>query len=184
MHSDNQLIKKVNRTGDRGAADELIQRYYQEIYAFAYKQTLDAELSMDLTQEIFITVLKGLPLFESKKASFRTWLYRVASNKIIDYFRSSYHRQHMLETNLEDIEEEYYDDMEAVYIQKIYEEQLIQKAMAILVEFGNEWVQIFQLKLFQNKTFLEISKEMNIPENTVKTRYYTMQKKLRKELRL
>ena len=71
MHSDNQLIKKVNRTGDRKAANELIERYYQEIYAFAYKQTLDIELAMDLTQEIFITVLKGLPMFEPKKASFR-----------------------------------------------------------------------------------------------------------------
>lgn len=184
MHSDNQLIKKVNRTGDRNAANELIERYYQEIFAFAYKQTLDAELAMDLTQEIFITVLKGLPLFEPKKASFRTWLYRVASNKITDYFRSSYHRQLILETDLADAEQEYYDGMEDAYIQKIYEEQLIQKAMTIIVEFGNEWVQIFQLKLFQDKTFTEIAKELDIPENTVKTRYYTMQKKLRKELKI
>ena len=184
MYSDNQLIKKVNRTGDRKAANELVERYYQEIYAFAYKQTLDIELSMDLTQEIFITVLKGLPLFEPKKASFRTWLYRVASNKITDYYRSSYHRQLSLETELADAKQEYYDGMEDIYIQKIYDEQLIRKAMVILVGFGNEWVQIFQWKLFQDKTFHEIAKELNLSENTVKTRYYTMQKKLRRELKL
>ena len=34
-----------------------VMKYYREIYAFVYKQTTDVELSMDLTQNIFISVL-------------------------------------------------------------------------------------------------------------------------------
>ena len=91
MHSENQLIRKVRKNGDRQAADELVNRYYREIYAFAYRQTTDMELAMDLTQEIFIAVLKGISTFDERKAKFRTWLYTIASNKITDYYRSKYH---------------------------------------------------------------------------------------------
>ena len=57
MQTDNQLIRRIKKKQDKKAADELIQRYYREIYAFTYRQTGERELALDLTQEIFITVL-------------------------------------------------------------------------------------------------------------------------------
>jgi hypothetical protein len=47
MQTDNQLIRKIKRQQNKDAADELIQRYYREIYAFVYKQTGEKELAMD-----------------------------------------------------------------------------------------------------------------------------------------
>ncbi len=183
MHSENQLIRKVKKSQDRKAADELISRYYREIYAFAYRQTTNMELAMDLTQEIFIAVLKGIQTFDEKKASFRTWLYTIASNKITDYYRSKYHRQQESEVYTAESEEtaETYE-IEETMIQKIYDEQMIQMVMAVIVKYGNEWVRIFQMKLFLDKTFDEIASELKISENTAKTRYYTMLKSLRKEI--
>lgn len=97
MQSDNQLIRKIKKKQSREAADILVERYYKEIYGFAYRQTGDMELAMDLTQEIFIAILKGIHSFEEKKASFRTWVYHVASNKITDYYRSSIKKKRDLE---------------------------------------------------------------------------------------
>lgn len=57
MQTDNQLIRRIKKKQDKKAADELIRRYYREIYAFTYRQTGERELALDLTQEIFITVL-------------------------------------------------------------------------------------------------------------------------------
>ena len=93
MQSDNQLIRKIKRKQNKEAADVLIGRYYKEIYAFAYKQLGNRELAMDLTQEIFILILQGIGSFDEKKANFRTWAYRIASNKITDYYRSSAHKR-------------------------------------------------------------------------------------------
>uniref|UniRef100_UPI004056BC84 RNA polymerase sigma factor n=1 Tax=Agathobacter sp. TaxID=2021311 RepID=UPI004056BC84 len=180
MYTENQLIRKVKKSEDRKAADELIHRYYREIYAFAYRQTADSELSMDLTQEIFITVLKGIPLFEEKKAAFRTWLYAIASNKITDYYRSKYHKHQMLAVCTEELDETYATEEDL--IEKIYHEQLMQKVMAVIVEYGNEWVRLFQMKVFLDKTFVEIAAELHLSENTVKTRYYAMLKRLRREM--
>lgn len=181
MHADNQLIRKIKKSGDRKAADELVSRYYQEIYAFAYRQTTNMDLAMDLTQEIFIAAIKGIPSFDEKKAGFRTWLYSIASNKITDYYRSRYHRQLESEVcgeQLESLSGSY--EPEEEMIQKLYEEQMIHKVMQVIVQFGDAWVRIFQMKLFLDKTFGEIATELNLSENTVKTRYYSMLKQLRR----
>ena len=88
MQSDNHLIRKIKKKQNKEAAGLLIERYYREIYAYTYRQVACKELAMDLTQEIFILVLKGIRAFDEKKGSFRTWIYRIASNKITDYYRS------------------------------------------------------------------------------------------------
>ena len=66
MQTDNQLIRRIKKKQDKKAADELIRRYYREIYAFTYRQTGERELALDLTQEIFITVLQGIYAFDEK----------------------------------------------------------------------------------------------------------------------
>ena len=101
MQTDNQLIRRIKKKQDKKAADELIQRYYREIYAFTYRQTGERELALDLTQEIFITVLQGIYAFDEKKVGFRTWAYRVAANRITDYYRSKSYKKEKLQQPLQ-----------------------------------------------------------------------------------
>ena len=101
MQTDNQLIRRIKKKQDKKAADELIRRYYREIYAFTYRQTGERELALDLTQEIFITVLQGIYAFDEKKAGFRTWAYRVAANRITDYYRSKSYKKEKLQLPLQ-----------------------------------------------------------------------------------
>ena len=88
------LIKKIQRNGDRAAADELVRYYYDEIYGFVRKQVFNADIALELTQEIFISMLKTARFYDMKRgAGFRTWLYRIATNKVVDWFRSrNYHK--------------------------------------------------------------------------------------------
>ena len=81
---DARWVRAVCRRGSRTAAEKLVHAYYDEIYVFAYRQTGCKEDALDLTQGIFMAVLRSLPTFDRRKASFRTWLYRVATNKAID----------------------------------------------------------------------------------------------------
>lgn len=60
MHSDYRLIIEIKKKNDRNSANELVSRYYDEIYVYAYKQFQEKELAMDMTQDIFIAVLNGL----------------------------------------------------------------------------------------------------------------------------
>lgn len=86
---DARLVRAIVRTGSRAKADTLVRAYYDEMLRFALRQITSAEDARDVTQEIFVAALRGLPGFDPRRASFRTWLYRIASNKVIDWLRSS-----------------------------------------------------------------------------------------------
>ena len=187
MQSDNQLIRKILRhrlrkNQGREAADELTRRYYKELYAYVFRQTGSRELAMDLTQEIFIQILQKLDAYNEKKAGFRTWAYRIASNRITDYYRSLTHRMAMLVEPLpvEDDEVISYvgTDIEKIIIQR----ELICQVMAVVAQYPSQWVQIFQKKCFEEMTFAQIAESMELSVNTVKTRFYHMVKKIRQEV--
>ncbi len=76
-------IRKIKLFGSSKDADSLVRAYYDEIYIFAARQISDKELARDLTQEIFISMLRSIASYQEKQSSFRTWLYRIATNKII-----------------------------------------------------------------------------------------------------
>ena len=84
MEQESKWIRDILRRGSREAANQLIQAHYDEIYRFVYRQTGHKEDAMDLTQSIFIAVLRALPGYRAERGSFRTWLYRIASHKAID----------------------------------------------------------------------------------------------------
>lgn len=105
----------------------------------------------------------------------------MASNKITDFYRSRFYKQKLLEAG--PVETDYIgtnDNQEEMIINKMTNEKMIQDVMILISEYNNEWIRIFQMKIFEELSFKEISKELGISENTVKTRYYTMIKMLKK----
>ncbi|MFH1426173.1 MAG: RNA polymerase sigma factor [Candidatus Kerfeldbacteria bacterium] len=81
-----------NALAERACSDEmafaqLYNAYIDQIYGFVMKRIGHPETSEDLVSEIFRKVFTNLEAFDSSKASFRTWLYRIANNTIIDHYR-------------------------------------------------------------------------------------------------
>lgn len=178
MEQEKRWIKKIKRNGNEEAANQLISKYYKEIYAFVYKQTLDMDISLDLTQEIFISVLKSLDRFDEKKASFRTWLYRIASNRVVDYFRSQQYQYRKLAESIEGVELRSSEDLT---VNLEYKEDL-EKVIAIVNEMETSSQQIIRLKLFSEYTLQEIAEMLQVPLSTVKSRYYSVLRKIKANL--
>ena len=180
MVLDHELIRRIVRRGDQEAADSLFDRYYREIYAFVYRQCGEKELAMDLTQEVMISAFQGLPGYDVRKASFRTWLYRVAANRITDYYRSRRHREAAAEIPLEEITEE--PGAEESVLKQLERKDRIRQVMEIVSACPLSWIQIFELRAFEELPFAEIARELAVSESTVKTRWFTMIRRIRKEL--
>lgn len=69
---------------------QLYNSYIDEIYQFAYLRTgFDKQQAEDLTQDIFLQVFKSLNNFKGL-CSERTWIYKIARNKVNDFYRSQY----------------------------------------------------------------------------------------------
>ena len=170
-----RLIKRILK-GDEKSANELIKHYYKEIYAYAYRQTSSKETALDITQEIFIAVLHSLYSYDSKKSSFRTWLYAVASNKIYDWLRR---RKNLFEPF--DISDLNIAD-ESDFTLTVETRETVKYAMQSLMNKDKELHRIVCLKIFSSLTFREIGQTLSVNENTVKTKYYQALSILRKEL--
>jgi len=178
LNDEIRLIRKIQRTGDRNAANKLIYSYYDEIYRYVYKQTSDKHTSMDLTQNIFISMLQSISNYDRKQAGFRTWLYRIATNKTIDYLRISTKKRRII-LNVEDID--ILDETE--FTRQIELKDLLSRVQHYINSLEIELQQIFRLKFFGEYTFTQIAALLSLPESTAKTRYYRLLKTLREEFK-
>ncbi|MCL2372905.1 MAG: RNA polymerase sigma factor [Defluviitaleaceae bacterium] len=171
-----QLIHKIKK-GDRAAADTLIRSYYDEIFRFVRKQTMEEQTALDLTQEIFISLLRTIHSYnQAKGASVRTWLYKIATNKTIDYFRAR--AAGITETmTLDDAEP--IDDTD--FTKQISNQDFAERVCVYVNQFSPDTQKIFRLHIFGGYTFAEIATDMQLPEGSIKSKYYRLLNRLRSE---
>ena len=68
----------------------LYRAFVDEVYRYVFLRTgLDASLAEDITQDIFLDVFKGLNEFKGM-CSERTWVFKIAKNKLFDFYRKQY----------------------------------------------------------------------------------------------
>ena len=66
--------------------DELYQKYHHDVFQFLFYMVRNKEHAEDLVQEVYITVFKSYDRFEGKSSE-KTWLFSIARNVAIDFFR-------------------------------------------------------------------------------------------------
>ena len=85
--SDEAELLRAYRSGDRSAANVLVERTYNGVYAALFRLTGgDRELAADLTQETYRRAWQALPRFEGR-ARLGTWLYRIAYTTFLNHLR-------------------------------------------------------------------------------------------------
>jgi len=72
---------------ERAAIGDLYRRHVQAIYRYIYYRVGDAHTAEDLTAEVFVRAIEGLPTYEPRGVPFVAWLYRIAQARVADYFR-------------------------------------------------------------------------------------------------
>lgn len=176
--NEQRLIKKIRRNGDLAAADELVRHYYDEIYGFVRKQISHADLALDLTQEIFISMLRTIGYYDAKRGSgFRTWLYRIAANKVVDWYRSRSYRAMVQSIPFD--EGNTIDESD--FTQQFADSDVTERICDFVGGLPPDTQKIFRLHIFAKYTFAEIAVAVELPEGSVKSKYYRLIHLLRKE---
>jgi len=81
-----QLLTSL-KAGDRRAAEQLVERTYQQVYAALFRLTGgDRDLAADLTQETYRKAWKSLDSF-GRRSRLSTWLYRISYNTFLNHIR-------------------------------------------------------------------------------------------------
>ena len=86
-HSDEALMLRY-QSGDAAAFDELYARHRGGLYRFITRQCRVRERAEEIFQEVWMSLIQAAERYRVE-AQFRTWLYTMAHNKLMDYFRGN-----------------------------------------------------------------------------------------------
>jgi RNA polymerase sigma-70 factor (ECF subfamily) len=147
--------------GDSGAFGELYGKYAGMILRYLYARVHDQEGAQDLTQEVFVRVIKGIGGFEYRgEKSFLGWLYTIANNVLIGQARRKRALSTPLDENIEVVDPR---SQEAVL--SIYDRVSLQQAISQLTQ---DQQQVLALKFFADMTNGEIAATLGRTEGAVK----------------
>ena len=86
MTNERTLLERAKQY-DEVALGELYDRYAPRIYAYIYRRVGSAHLAEDLTGDVFVRVIQAIQAEHFWRTSFQAWLYRIAHNLVVDYYR-------------------------------------------------------------------------------------------------
>lgn len=149
------------QAGDESAFGELYARYARYILRYMYVRTREPELSQDLTQEVFIRVLKGIGGLQYRgEKMFLGWLYTIAGNVLIGQAR----RRQIFASSLDDTLD-VTDPRGQEAVSSLFERLSLQHAIAQLTV---EQQHVLMLKFFGDMTNQEIAATIGKTEGAVK----------------
>jgi RNA polymerase sigma-70 factor (ECF subfamily) len=90
--SEPNLVRRA-RGGDADAVAELYHTHAAAIFRYFYFRVSDRATAEDLTAEVFVKMVEGLPRYEERGVPISAWLFRIAHDRVVDYHRRSVLRQ-------------------------------------------------------------------------------------------
>jgi RNA polymerase sigma-70 factor (ECF subfamily) len=155
-----RLIRKA-QSGDENAIASLYQAYAQMIYRYiAYRVPApDAE---DLTGEVFVRMVEGLPAYRITEVPFEAWLYRIAAARVADYYR--YHKRR-IEVELDDQTPE----TEPMPEEQLLEQQEVEVLREAIQQLTPEQQSILIWRFVERKSHEEVAELLNRSVTNVKT---------------
>ena len=176
--SDEALLARY-RTGDSAAFEALYARHRQGLYRFLVSLSNKAELAEEIYQETWLSLIRSASQPQGR-ATFRTWLFQIARNRLIDHWR-----KHGAQQPLHD---SYDEQTHAVSDEATDPEQLLslsrdsQRLESALQTLPEDQREVFLLRLHGELEVPQIAALTGAPLETVKSRLRYAQQKLRRLL--
>lgn len=175
--TDEKLIKEILK-GNESAMEILVKRYYDLVHSFIYRNTSDYNIAYDITQDVFIKMMKNIDKYKIESGNFKNWILKISINTTKDYFKSKVYKQRHTSYDISDHEIE--DKTNVVDILSKKEEAVkIKEAIEKLPKLQREAV---ILKYYNDLKIKEISNITGDNENTIKSRLFNGVKSLKKLL--
>lgn len=187
--SDEELVFAYAK-GNLRAFEQLYQRYRKPVYNYILRFIGSPEPAEELTQEVFLRVIQKAGNFV-QRAKFRTWLYTIARNLCVDFYRREKHRTTIsfektvrYGTNYLVLGEIFEDtslegDGENILFRKEFQ-LAMRKA---ILELPEKQRAVFLLREVSSLPYKEIAIAVGEGESTVKSQMRYAVKKLRKSLK-
>ena len=183
MYEDKELVKKT-LAGKQEAFEMIVQKYQQPLLNYIGRTVGEYELALELTQDVFIKTYSSLHSY-LPRYKFSTWLYKIASNYIIDYWRKkkikafSIDQQSQEEDSLPPIQ---VPSQETSIYEKYELSEIKGKIETALEKIPPHLRELFVWRHINECSYQEIAEIKNLPVGTIKNRVFQAKELIRKQM--
>lgn len=161
-------IQKVLH-GDFNSFEQLMNRYQGLVYSQAIKAFRNETEAEDFTQDIFLKAFESLSTFQGR-SQFSTWLFTIARNEIIRKYRKEHPEISGLDVlilaeNEKEKKKEIFSEQE----NKLLKQESSEKIRNLVENLPDVYRKPIALHYFENMSYKEISKKLNLKMNTLKS---------------
>jgi RNA polymerase sigma-70 factor (ECF subfamily) len=160
--TDEDLMQAFKR-GDAPAFRELFDRYKNPIYGFVKRRVDDPARAEEITQDVFMALVQSRNGYEVR-ASFRTYLYRIAMNRVVSEYRKA--KEDLSHGN--DLSGE--------------GPTVVQQVRNALEKIDPEQRQVVMLREYEGLSYQEIAEVLKVPVGTVRSKLFRAKLALRELL--
>ena len=162
VQDERELIRRAKEY-DPLAFAEIYERYYQKIYNYVYYRVSDGPVAEDICAEVFVKALEAIDSFTFRGIPFSAWLYRIAGNLVIDYYRRQPTQPDM---SLDDNRSLIADDSPGVNLERHFSQQELRQALKGLTP---DQQQVVILKFVDGLSNSEVAQILGKTEGAVKS---------------
>jgi len=165
MSIEKDIVERAVK-GDRDAFAQLYEKHFDRIYRYIYFRLGSKTVTEDLTQDVFLKALEAIGSFKWRHSPFAAWLYRIAHNQVVDYFRK---HSKVEKVPLED-EMELADKSDTASVAE--NELEIERMIAGIDKLTPSQKDVISLRFGAQLTIAEAAKTLGKNEGTVKALQY------------
>ncbi len=180
-----KVLIKMAKKGDVYAFEELIESTQKKAYNLAYRFLRNHHDASEMVQEVYLKVFKSLKGFK-EESSFSTWVYKVITNLCIDEIRKKSHKNtYSLDEKLLNKDDElvFIAEERNYSVEKIIKSQEIRRVLnQAIMSLSYEYRVVIILRDIQGFSYKEITKILDSPQGTIKSRLNRARLILREKL--
>ncbi len=168
------LVLKAQK--DIKAFKPLYEKHYETIYIYFYRRCANVDDCSDLTSKLFEKAMLNIHKFKPMGFAFKSWLFKMAQNVLIDYFRD-HAKTEKLWTNDSGLDE---------IVESIEEtnenEENIEKILEAIKELNQEERQLIIMKYFEKMSYEQLAEIEHSNVNAVRVKLHRIINKIKREV--
>jgi len=158
-----EKLALLSQKGNREAFSKLYDLFMPKIYSYVYYRCFSRSTAEDVVSQAFLKALEHLNQFTPQRGSFSSWLYRIAHNCLMDFYKDN-----PRVVNIDDISERpSTHDLES----EIQDRNNYEKIKPFLDKLNEDQREILILRLWDNMSYREISGVMGRQEAACKMQF-------------
>ena len=169
------LVERACR-GDARAVEDLYSVHVNRIFRYVMAKVGNATEAEDITAEIFVKMVEALPRYQQRDVPFQAWLFRIASNQVVDHYRRSGNRQ---ARSLEDLD---FADPKTGPDELVEMKRSLAEVFEAVKKLPEAQRRVIELRFGADRSVRETAQILNKSENNVKVLQFKALEKLRKLL--